>query len=86
MRRWIVVLLGVLAAAVVVGWLNQDLWSTWRIVKSEEHQRREELRAAEKEHGKTLEEDTRARSPIGREEMAREQGYIRKGETPLGVD
>lgn len=86
MRRWVVVLLGVLAAAVVVGWLNQDLWKTWRVVKSEEQQRREELRAAEKEHAKTLEEDTRARSPIGREEMAREQGYIRKGETILGAD
>jgi len=86
MRRWIVVLLGVLAAAAVVGWLNQDLWNTWRVVKSEEQQRREELRAAEKEHAKTLEEDTRARSPIGREEMARERGYIRKGEAPLGVD
>jgi hypothetical protein len=86
MRRWVVVLFGVLAAAVLVGWLNQDLWNTWRVVKSEEQLRRQELRAAEKEHAKTLEEDTRARSPIGREEMAREQGYIRKGETILGAD
>ncbi|MER3414510.1 MAG: hypothetical protein C4340_06070 [Armatimonadota bacterium] len=86
MRRCIVLLLGVLVAAVVVGWLNQDLWNTWRVVKGAEQQRREELRAAEREHAKALEISTRARNPVGREEMAREQGYIRKGESPLGVD
>lgn len=76
-------LLAVLAAAIVVGWLNQDLWTTWSVVKSQEQQNREELRTAEEQHARMLEEDTRARSPIGREELAREQGYIRNGEVPL---
>lgn len=86
MRRWLAVLLGVLCAVGFVAWLNRDLWRTWGEVKQEEQRQRDALRRAEQEHAKTLEEDIRARSPVGREEMAREQWYIRRGETPLGVD
>ncbi|GIV01732.1 MAG: hypothetical protein KatS3mg015_0562 [Fimbriimonadales bacterium] len=85
MRKRVVIFVAFLAAAGFVAWLNQGLWANYLDLRQSERAERQRLEAAENEYVKALESSVKAGSAVGREEIARERGYLRNGEVPLEV-
>jgi hypothetical protein len=85
MRRRIAILAGFLTAAGVVAWFNQGLWKNYVELRRSEQEERQRMQAAEEEYVKALEDSVKVGGAVGREEIARERGYVRKGEEPLEI-
>jgi hypothetical protein len=77
--------IGFVAAAVATGLaLSYRPWSVWRDQRIKADQHIEEMRQAEKSREELIRKRARIETPLGKEEIAREQGYLKPGEQPTG--
>ena len=74
----------VLAAAATGLALSYRPWSVWRDHRAKADQHVQEMRDAERSREELIRQRARMETPLGKEEMAREQGYLKPGETPVG--
>lgn len=61
-------------------------WQALQKQRKDAGHAKQEMKQAERKHAELLRERTQKDSPIGREEMAREQGFTKPGERPLEID
>lgn len=74
-------------AAIAIGVVaSLKPWQAYQRQRQEADAARTEMKQAERKHADLLRERTQVDSPIGREEMAREQGFTKPGERPLEID
>ena len=62
--------------------LSMRPWHVYREQKVDTDHQIQVMKASEKEHADLLREESRAKSSIGREEMARKLGYVKPGQVP----
>jgi hypothetical protein len=75
-----------ICVAVAIGLLaSLKPWESYRKHREEADAARREMQQAERTHADLLRERSRLDSAIGREELAREQGFIKPGERPIEI-
>jgi len=78
---WNVLFVG---AAVGTGlYLSRGPWQMYRVQHAKAEQAQAQMRNAEKEREELTKESTYSDSPAGREQIARDHGYIREGEKKI---
>lgn len=77
---WIVF---VLLAVAVGAYMGRGPWEQYHIERAHAAQAEADMKKAEKERAELVEQKSRFRSPAGREQLARENGYVKDGEVPL---
>lgn len=82
LRWWV---LGLLVALLGAAYLNKDTFSMYQEQLAIKNKNEARMKAAEEERARLLNRRTQLESPIGQEELARQQGYKKKGEKPLIV-
>jgi len=81
MRTGPIVNFALVAAAVVVGFIaSQGPWTKLREQQAKTDKQIAEMRKSEAEREQLLREEAHYRSSVGREELARGQGYLPPGE------
>lgn len=80
-RKWNWWDAGLILLAIFVGiGFSQRPWRAWRTQEGVKRDTIAELRETESKNEELLRQRARAESSIGREEMAREDEYLKKGE------
>jgi hypothetical protein len=64
----------------------REPWQVWRQQRAKANASIEQAETNDALHVGLLKRQAEMKSPIGREKMAREHGYVRQGETPVGTD
>lgn len=83
MKRSFGWMLALLAFAAALGAaLSFKPWQAYMEQKSETEELRRNMRSLEAEKARLIEERGRAESPVGVEQLAREQGFRKPGEVP----
>ena len=78
MRTWMIV-----AVAVVCGaYFARAPWQMYRLQKAHANQAIAEAQVNDAQRVGLMKREADLKSPIGREKMARERGYLHKGEVP----
>ncbi|MDW8106570.1 MAG: hypothetical protein RMK45_03715 [Armatimonadota bacterium] len=62
------------------------LFDQWRQTRAETHQLQRELEALRQQERELQAQLERARTDLGRESLARQRGWLRKGEQPLRIN
>lgn len=84
-RKWIFSVLLVLSAVGLGVYLSRKPWQVYAEQRASAEAARREMQAAERERADLLRQKAHVDSPMGKEELAREAGFVKPGETPLGV-
>jgi len=75
---------GIVVAAVVAGlYASRKPWQVFREQRSNVAEIQAEMREAESEHVRLLEEKLKLSSPLGKEEFMRKLGWYRPGERKI---
>ena len=77
---WIVFVLG---AASVGAYFAREPWADFQREKEMAREAEVEMRKLESERADLMKQNARVRSLAGREQLARDTGYLRDGEKPL---
>jgi hypothetical protein len=77
---WIVF---VVVAASVGAYLAREPWGRYQEERALARRSTEEMKKAEAERAQLIKQKARYKSPAGREELLRENGYTKQGEQPL---
>ncbi len=87
MRRSSVRLLFLVLCAFATGFfLAREPWIVYTQQRERAREAEDTLRRAEAEREANLREKAKFENSIGREQLARERGYVRKGEVRMGPD
>ena len=79
---WLVVL-----SAVVCGlYLARAPWQVYREQRTQANEAISDAQTNQMQRASLLKREAELKSPIGHEKLARERGYVKKGEVPLGSD
>ena len=75
----------VVCAASIGAYMARDPWLKYQQERASERKSEQDMRRAEAERAELMRQKSRLKSPAGREEMLRRDGYIKPGEEPLGA-
>ncbi len=81
-RTWMIVIF----AAVMGAYLARAPWKVYREQRSHANELLAQAQTDEMQQTSLEKRDSDLKSPIGREKLAREHGYLKQGETPVGAD
>lgn len=85
MNRGVVVIVIIVAAMALGIGLSAKPWQVYREQRKLADDAQREMRAAESKKTELTRQRARAESSLGREELARKQGYRRPDESPIGT-
>ena len=83
MRKAVYWFVFVLGAASVGAYFAREPWADFQREKELAREAEIEMKRKESERADLLKQSARVRSPAGREQLARDTGYLRDGEEPL---
>lgn len=84
MRKAIYWIVFVIAAASVGTYFAREPWDAFQREQELVREAEEEMRTAETERADLMKQNAKVRSPAGREKLARDIGYVRDDEEPIG--
>ena len=76
----------VIFAAVCGAYLARVPWQVYREQRSHANEALERAQTDEMQATSLVKRSQDLKSPIGREKLAREHGYLKQGETPVGAE
>lgn len=79
-RTWLLVLCAVFCGA----YLAREPWLVYREQRAKANDYIADAEKNEAQRSALIRKEADLKNPIGREKLAREHGYVRKGEIPLG--
>lgn len=83
-RKLVFSLVFVLCAAVLGVYLSRKPWQVYAEQRANADVSVREMQKAERERADLLRKKTHVDSPMGKEELVRDAGFTKPGETPLG--
>lgn len=84
-RKLVFSLVFVLCAAVLGVYLSRKPWQVYAEQRANADVSVREMQKAERERADLLRKKTHVDSPMGKEELVRDAGFTKPGETPLGT-
>jgi len=82
-RKLIFSFVFILSAVGLGVYLSREPWQVYAEQRANADAKKREMQQAEKDRADLLKQKTHIDSPMGKEELAREAGFIKPGETPL---
>ena len=67
-------------------YLSRGPWQTYRDQRAKADEATREMESAEHEKADLLKRRAEIETPMGREKLARERGYLKKGELPVNSE
>ena len=74
-----------LVAVSVGAYMAREPWGRYQEERALAKRANEEMKKAEAERAELVRQRAKVKSPAGREELLRDNGYVKKGEQPLDM-
>ena len=81
-RTWMIVIFAVICGA----YMAREPWKVYREQRSHANESLAQAETDEMQVTSLEKREADLKSPLGREKLAREHGYLKQGETPIGTE